>query len=234
MLVGMVSHWLRSIPALLFPDRCGACEALCDGPFCAPCADTLMPVGAGCPLCGEPADEALLPALRPRRCPRCRASPPPYERARAPYLLGGALADAIHRFKYEGREELARPLSSLFAGCEPPRSDVVVPIPLHASRLRQRGYDQAALLARQAARWWRLPLRPLLVRVRATPHQVGQDRRRREENVRGAFRAAGIVAGLRVCLLDDVLTTGATAAEAARAVLRGGAIRVEIRTLARA
>jgi ComF family protein len=225
---------LRSIPALLFPDRCGACETLCDGPFCSSCADTLMPVGAGCPVCGEPSDEALLPALRPRRCPRCRASPPPYERARAPYLLGGALADAIHRFKYEGREELARPLSALFAGCEAPRADVIVPVPLHASRLRERGYDQAALLARHAARRWGLPLRPLLRRIRPTRQQVGQDRRRREENVRGAFRAAAAAADLRICLVDDVLTTGATAAEAAGSLLRAGAIRVEVRTLARA
>jgi ComF family protein len=234
MLAAAVGHWLQSLPSLLFPDRCGACETLCDGPFCGACADTLIPVAAGCPVCGEPADEALLPALRPRRCPRCRAAAPPYERARAPYLLGGALADAIHRFKYEGREELARPLSTLFAGCEPPRADVIAPIPLHASRLRMRGYDQAALLARHAARLWKLPVRALLTRVRPTPQQVGQDRRRREENVRGAFRAVPAVADLRVCLLDDVLTTGATAAEAARAVLRSGAIRVEVRTLARA
>ena len=234
MLRSAFAELLRSIPALLFPDRCGACETLCDGPFCAACADTLIPVAAGCPVCGEPADEALLPALRPRRCPRCRVGAPPYDRARAPYLLGGALADAIHRFKYEGREELARPLSTLFAGCEPPRADVIVPVPLHTSRLRDRGYDQAALLARHAARQWGLPVRPLLRRIRPTPHQVGQDRRRREENVRGAFRAAPAAEGLRVCLLDDVLTTGATAAEAARAVLRAGAIRVEIRTLARA
>src|SRR5216684_3452386 len=143
---------LEAIPALLFPERCGACEALCDGPFCAPCSETLLPVPAGCPLCGEPGDEALLPALRPRRCGRCRKDPPPYARAQAPFLHGGALSEAIHRLKYEGREELARPLGALFAGCDPPRADVVSPIPLHASRLRERGYDQAALLAREAGR----------------------------------------------------------------------------------
>lgn len=234
MSVAALRDLLRSIPALLFPDRCASCDSLSEGPFCPPCADTLMPVPLGCPLCGEPGDEALLPALRPRRCARCRASPPLYARAEAPYLLGGALADAVHRFKYEGREELARGLSALFAGCQPPRADVVAPIPLHPVRLRQRGYDQAALLAREAARQWSLPVRPLLRRVRATPQQVGSDRRRREENVRGAFRALSAAAGRRVCLVDDVLTTGATAAEAARTLLAAGAIRVEIRTLARA
>jgi ComF family protein len=222
------------LPSLLFPDRCAACDVLCEGPFCAPCADALVPTPPGCPLCGEPGDEALLPALRPRRCARCRATPPAYACARAPYLLGGSLADAIHRFKYEGREELARSLATLFAGCEAPRADVVAPVPLHARRLRERGYDQAALLARAAARLWCVPMRLLLVRVRPTPQQVGSDRRKREQNVRGAFRGLAAARGLRVCLVDDVLTTGATAAEAAQTLVAAGAVRVEIRTLARA
>ena len=225
---------LSAIPALIFPDRCGSCEALCEGPFCIPCAETLLPAPAGCPLCGAPADEALLPALKPRRCLHCRSDPPPFALAQAPYLHGGALADAIHRFKYEGREELARPLGTLFAACEPPRADVVAPIPLHPSRLRARGYDQAALLAAQAARRFGLEARRLLARVRATRQQVGLDRPRREQNLRGAFRALPAAAGLRVCLVDDVLTTGATAACAARALLAAGAVRVEVRTLARA
>jgi len=225
---------LGAIPSLLFPDRCGACEALCDGPFCPLCADTLLPVPAGCPVCGEPADEALLPVLRPRRCVRCRKEAPPYVQARAPFLHGGALAEAIHRLKYEGREQLARPLGTLFAACETPRCDVIAPVPLHPTRLRERGYDQAALLAREAGRWFHLPVRPLLVRTRPTRQQVGLDRDRRERNVRGAFRARPGAAGLRICLVDDVLTTGSTVAEAARALLGASAVRVEVRTLARA
>src|SRR6266436_6551880 len=71
---------LEAIPALLFPDRCGACESLCEGPFCAPCAETLLPVPAGCPLCGEPGDEALLPALRPPGSAVRRLRPAPGRR----------------------------------------------------------------------------------------------------------------------------------------------------------
>jgi ComF family protein len=225
---------LANVAAMLFPDRCGACAEECEGPFCEGCAETLVATPAGCPVCGEPADEALLPVLRPRRCVHCRARAPPFARARAPYLHGGALAEAIWKLKYDGCEELARPLGLLFDGCEAPRSRVIAPVPLHVSRLRERGFDQAALLARAASRRLRLPFADLLVRTRPTKAQVGLDRTRREANVRGAFRARRAIPGARVCLIDDVLTTGATAAEAARALLAAGAAHVEIRTLARA
>jgi ComF family protein len=229
-----IARLFASIPAMLFPDRCGACELVCEGPFCPPCAESLVPVPPGCPVCGEPGDEALLPGLRPRRCRPCRERAPPFAAARAPYLHGGALCEAIHRLKYDGAEELARTLAVLFEGCEPPRAHVVAPIPLHPARLRARGYDQAGLLARELAKRLRLPARDLLERVRPTRPQVGLDRVRRQANVGGAFRASPRAAGLRVCLVDDVFTTGATAAAAARALLDAGASRVEVRTLARA
>jgi len=219
---------------LLFPARCAACDAPGESPFCLFCADTLVPAPAGCPLCGVPQDESLLPALKPRRCSHCRDRPPAFALAAAPYLHGGALADAIHRLKYEGREELGAALPVLFEGCAVPESDVLAPIPLHPRRLRQRGYDQAALLARGAARRFGLPVAPLLSRVRETGQQVGRDRQSRALNVRGAFAPAAAVLGLRVCLVDDVLTTGATASAAAEALLSAGAAWVEVRTLARA
>jgi ComF family protein len=231
---GWILEALERASAMLFPDRCGACWEECEGPFCETCAESLVPAPAGCPVCGEPADEALLPVLRPRRCAHCRERAPPFAKARAPYLHGGALAEAIWRLKYDGCEELARPLAILFDGCEAPTSRVVAPVPLHVSRLRERGYDQAALLARAAAQRFGLPCADLLLRTRSTRAQVGLDRTRREANVRGAFRARRPVPGARVCLVDDVLTTGATAAEAARALLAAGAASVEVRTLARA
>ena len=219
---------------LIFPTRCASCGAPGEAPFCGVCADTLMPLPAGCPVCGAPQDESLLPALRPRRCVHCRERAPAFTFATAPYLHGGALAEAIHRLKYERREDLGPALSVLFEGCARPRSDCLAPIPLHPQRLRERGYDQARLLADGAAKRFGLPVVPLLTRVRHTGQQVGRDRAARERNLRGAFTASEKAKGRRVCIIDDVLTTGATAAAAAEALLNAGAARVEVRTLARA
>jgi ComF family protein len=219
---------------LLFPARCAACDDPGESPFCAVCAETLVPVPAGCPVCGIPQDESLLPALKPRRCPHCRAHPPRFAAAGAAYLHGGALAEAIYRLKYEKREDLGHALGVLFAACTVPKSDVLAPIPLHPRRLRQRGYDQARLLADEASKRFHLPVARLLRRVRETGQQVGRDRTSRERAVRGAFAAVGDVLGARICLIDDVLTTGATASAATAALLDAGAARVEVRTLARA
>lgn len=219
---------------LLFPPRCAACDAVGESPFCAVCAETLVPLPSGCPVCSAPAPDFALPALKPRRCRSCRERAPPFALASAPWLHGGALAEAIHRLKYEGHSELARPLGVLFEASAPPRCDVLVPIPLHPRRLRNRGFDQARLLAEAMAARFGLRVAPLLQKVRETGPQVGRDRLSRERNVRGAFGADPRISGLRVCLVDDVLTTGATASAAAAACLAGGAARVEVRTLARA
>jgi ComF family protein len=219
---------------LIFPARCASCDAPGETPFCGICADTLVPLPAGCPVCGVPQDDSLLPALKPRRCLHCRERAPAFAFASAPYLHGGALAEAIHRLKYERREDLGPALSVLFEACAPPRSDCLAPIPLHPQRLRERGFDQARSLADGASRRFGLPVVSLLTRIRPTGQQVGRDRAARERNLRGAFGASEKARGLRVCIIDDVLTTGATASAAAEALLNAGAARVEVRTLARA
>ena len=233
-IVGYLQGMGGAALGLLFPPHCAACDEPGESPFCAICADTLVPLPDGCPVCSVPQDETLLPALKPRRCPHCRAQPPRFAFASAPYLHGGALAEAIHRLKYERREDLGAALGVLFEACPVPKSDLLVPIPLHARRLRERGYDQARLLADAAGKRFGLPVATLLRRIRATGQQVGRDRTARERSVRGAFAPTRKVRGLRICLIDDVLTTGATASAAAEALLAAGAARVEVRTLARA
>jgi len=154
------------------------------------------------------------------------------------------LRDAVHALKYEGVRALATPLAALMAAtCSlaPLPVAAVVPVPLHPRRVRQRGYNQAALLARELARLLVLPLHEeWLERARNTPSQVGLTRAERWANVDGAFRVAaaasdaGALAGQRVLLVDDVFTSGATLRAAAGALRSAGAEGVWAVTLTRA
>jgi ComF family protein len=141
----------------------------------------------------------------------------------------------LHSYKYEDHPELARPLGERLAALAVDAPDLVVPVPLHASRRRTRTYDQALYLAQRLAglRGWTLAP-GVLVRARATRRQVDQHRDARVTNVAGAFRVAGNVSGRHVLLVDDVVTTGATVAECARILKEAGARRVEVIAVARA
>jgi ComF family protein len=241
------SAWSEAALALVYPERCAACDADCDqgAAFCALCADTLEPitfaagVGAGgggaCERCGLPGA---------RRCLACLARAPPYTSARAPFQFGGALARAIRRMKWGNQPELARQLGRLLTGSFAPDGDVIVPVPLHPKRLRAREFNQAALLALESRRATGPPSRratgppvrvDALERVRDTPPQSALGLVERRANVAGAFSArAERVRGCVVTLVDDVLTTGATAEACARALRDAGAVEVRVLTVARA
>jgi len=155
-----------------------------------------------------------------------------------PFLYGGALADAVHRLKYEDCPHFAKPLAALVCAEldeELAWASLVAPVALHPSRLKRRGYDQALLLAKALAQQKGKKLSPRAVRrVRPTRSQVGLDRAHRRTNVTGAFEADPTqVAGHRVLLVDDVVTTGATAHAAAEALLAAGATGVRVVALAR-
>ena len=231
----MVWVALDKLVAGVLPDACVACdEVLPDGVafLCARCADLTLDVpSAHCVRCGEPG------RFRSSRCSRCSSEPPPFLHAWAPFEHEGALARAIHRFKYEDRSDLSRPLAlELAARARRHLGDLpgtLVPVPLHEARFRQRRYDQAALIAQELGRCWgRRVAFDWLERSRPTSRQVGLNEARREANVAGAFRAPRLEGA--VILVDDVLTTGATAREATRALLQAGASEVRVLTLARA
>jgi ComF family protein len=226
---------------LLYPGCCLACTqplaATCRH-FCAACrAALLTDPHRSCPRCAASVGPF---ALLEGGCANCRGQPLPF---RAALRLGPYehfLRDLIPRLKYHAGEGLAEALGELWAAHAAARFhalqvEAIVPVPLYWLRRLRRGYNQSAAVAGGVARVLGLPCRPRwLRRVRNTPKQVGQSFAARQENVRGAFRARRAVAGRSVLLVDDVMTTGATLGEAARALRAAGAVRVVVAALARA
>jgi ComF family protein len=227
------------LAAMLLPPRCLLCHGAGEVPgrdLCGPCEADLPWLGTACTRCGLPASAAA-----DAGCGHCRDRVQPYRACHAPFRYDFPLTELLPSLKYRGALANARVLGTLLgesvvrAGRHG-QVDVVVPLPLHRSRLVERGFNQSDELARYAAAVTGVGLdRPALRRVRATGPQVGLSREERSRNVRGAFVAErSRVAGRNVALLDDVVTTGATVAEAADAVLAAGAATVEVWCVARA
>jgi ComF family protein len=169
------------------------------------------------------------------RCMLCRSGRRGFDEAFCYGAYEGTLRKLIHLFKYSGMRRLARPLSDLLAAALPRdrQFDAVTPVPLHWRRRWQRGFNQSELLARAIARRRGIPLIRALRRGAATQAQAGLSNSQRRENVAAAFRARRRVAGLRILLIDDVMTTGATAGACARALKKAGAKSVSLAALAR-
>lgn len=216
---------------------CAACdnplERPTDGPVCASCWQSILPLTPPlCDRCGDP-----LPAWRDisvaaARCARCRRGRRIVDRARAIGGYDGALRAVIHALKYDGRRSLARPLGEMMrarGAAMINSADCAVPIPLHASRLRHRGFNQADDLARHVG----LPVCRALRRIRATATQTGLPAAQRHRNMRDAFaatRAGRDLIGATIVLIDDVSTTGATLDACAR-VLKEEVGVCEVRAL---
>lgn len=231
----MVYKYLAGLRAWLLPAPCLLCGgATPDGAdFCPGCAGALPEPGPSCPQCAVEYTGA-------GPCGRCQSQPPAYSRALAALPYRPPIDRLITGLKYHGRLAHARALGELLAAAirrrhTGPWPDWVVPVPLHASRLRERGFNQALEIARPVARALKLPLAPrALQRTRATAAQAGLDRAARARNLRDAFSPGKEVGGLHIALIDDVMTSGHTADAAARALCRGGAETVTIWVVARA
>ncbi|MGD8244644.1 MAG: ComF family protein [Anaerolineae bacterium] len=219
---------------LLFPPRCVGCKSF-GAWLCEQCLDLIPRVAPPfCIHCGGPVEKTAS-----RLCTRCRTAPLQIDRIRSAVYFEGTLREAVHKFKYDGVTALAEPLGGLLAeywSQHPIPVDVLVPVPLHRSRVRERGFNQAALLAQQLSKRVHLALDGhTLVRQRATASQVELNTEERKENVRDAFRCTtGALVDSRVLLIDDVCTTGSTLEACAVALRDGGAKSVQALTLSRA
>lgn len=233
---------LRACCDLLLPPACLLCgERLPPGlsptDFCPACrAGVPQLPSARCPVC---AVAHRTPVSSLHHCEACLRQPPPFARVHAVGPHAGTLREAVQCFKYRGQLPLERPLGTLLAAAVRAgggrRPDLVVPVPLHPTRLRERGYNQSLQLGRQAAKQLAAPVAPaLLRRVKATTAQQGLDAATRRDNLRDAFAATARVTGRHILLVDDVMTTGATVRACAEVLRKAGATSVEVAVLGRA
>lgn len=239
----MLTQYFRALVGLVYPPCCWVCGELVEEQkenLCAYCLEELeTPEEAICPRCGA----FLGPHARVgRRCWYCRNLRLGFDEAVAAGRYGGRLRELLLRFKFGRQRELSRLLSSLMISALERRTflrggEVVLAVPLHWWRAFRRGFNQSVLLARDVASHFGLAFLPAeLVRTRMTADQTRLMPIARVRNVKGAFgvRHRGKLSGKSVLLVDDILTTGATASECARALKRAGARKVKVVVVARA
>ena len=239
--------WGKAALRLLFPARCAACvtrlPADDEGAWCRACAEILTPLhDPKCAVCGEPY-VGIIPG--PFECPNCADLDFHFEFAVSAWRAEGPVREAIHRFKYSRQLQLRLPLARLAHGAlsadarlAAERDWVLVPVPLHPKRKRERGFNQSAELARGLQGMTGLPMIEALRRIRYTTTQASLSRQARLENLTGAFapakRVRDALRGRNVLLIDDVFTTGSTADACAKVLRREtGAARVAVLTAAR-
>jgi len=232
---------IKQIENFILPPHCVVCKKLlCDeNGFCGECFKKLSVISSPyCKICGRPfVGEVLGEAL----CGECLISLPSYDAMRSAFVYDEASSRLVSGFKYADQLHLLKPLARQLARISTDFLDdveVIVPVPLHYWRLVQRRYNQSALLAKELAKITSRSYAPeLLTRLRFTTPQVGLKRSLRKVNVKGAFGVKvaqqKLVAGKRVLLVDDVVTTGATIEECVKALKNAGASKVYVATIAR-
>lgn len=237
---GVRSIWSGAL-SLVYPPSCPGCSAATANShaLCSECWSGMRLIEHPyCQRLGTPfaVDHGGGPLLSPRAI----ADPPVFGRARAAALYEGTARDLVHRLKYDDRLDLSATMARMMASAGTDllsEADCLVPVPLHYFRLWRRRFNQAALLARGIGVIAGIPHDPhLLCRVRATRSQVGLSRPARATNLQGAFRvpeaAKPRLQGRRILVIDDVMTTGATANAVSRVLLRNGALSVDLLTFA--
>ena len=236
-----LQHLLSGFVSLVYPSFCVLCSGVVDagGYLCRNCAGKAARIRPPfCAKCSQPFDGAISDIFN---CANCENRVLHFDAAVAVYRSRGVVRKVMHDFKYGRQLPLRHVLGRWLAETlEDPRLagrrfDLIVPVPLHPARKRERGFNQAQLLAQILHRQCGVPVRAALDRIRYTTTQTQFDRAERMENLAGAFRLrpGSNVQDLRVLLVDDVLTTGSTLSECALVLKKGGALSVHAATAAR-
>lgn len=219
----------------LFPSDCPVCnhpsDALTTAPFCADCwAGVRKYSGPSCRICATPFSSEYAEI-----CSDCLKKPPLFSMAMSFGIYEGTLSQAINLFKFHGVRRLAKPLGKFLLDFDTAGINAIVPVPLSVGGLRSRGFNQSLLLAKTVSdnRDILLITNGLFKKAETLP-QIGLSAKDRTKNLRGAFVATRQFSGKRIMLVDDVMTTGATANECSRQLLKAGAAEVVVLTLARA
>ncbi|MGA9032410.1 MAG: ComF family protein [Sulfuricaulis sp.] len=234
----MVDISLGNIHRGLWSGNCLLCAARAPAgkDLCPACERSLPRTESACPRCAAHGTAMEIEGVS---CGACQTHPPAYTSARAAFRYATPVDKLIQDLKYHDRLELSRLLGGYLANhlqaLIDPLPDVVVPVPLHSSRLRERGYNQSLEIARFVAQSLELPINwKDAQRIRPTIPQTELPREQRRKNVRGAFMTGGAFAGRRVAIVDDVMTSGHTANALAESLLRSGAVEVRVWVVARA
>jgi len=239
----VITEVLNDVSDVIFPSQClGCAEILYPHSrhlFCPACKEKIKFItGSLCPVCGtifldSPAESHL--------CGNCIENKTYFSCARAVFSCETIILDVIHQFKYGNNISVGAMLASFMADFSFPDVDfsdysLIIPVPLHIKRLRERGFNQSLILARALAKKWQIPVNfSLLKRHKFTLTQTGLHKIERKQNIKGAFEVSDkkLIAGKNVILVDDVYTTGATINECAKTLIKAGAQKVTVLTLAR-
>ena len=232
----------RALLDVLYPPHCVLCEAGAESGqvLCAACREKAPRLQAPfCQVCSTPFSGKI---DGPFTCSNCNAQRFAFSNAVSCRRSAGPVRELIHRFKYQGQLPLKKQLGAWLAETladprlQTPPCDLLVPVPLHFARRRERGFNQSLVLAKELFRHSGIPVSDCLRRIRYTQTQTTFDREERMENLRGAFqmRHHRDVTRLHLLIIDDVLTTGSTVNECARVLMAAGAASVRVATVARA
>ncbi|MEW6002981.1 MAG: ComF family protein [Nitrospirota bacterium] len=219
---------------ILYPSKCPVCGNTADvfyhSPICSFCWSKIKRyTGPSCKVCAMP-----FSSEHSKICGQCLKQRPPFSTVINYGLYESVLAEAINYLKFHGIRRLSKPLGRLLMSFDLPRIDGIIPVPLSIKKLRERGFNQSLLLARVVSKSTGVPLlMDTLIKKKETLPQTGLSAKERLLNLRGVFEVKGNIRGIRLLIVDDVMTTGATVTECSKQILKAGAKETIVLTLAR-